>query len=442
MIRAGILVTGTEVLSGAVGDRNGPWLSRQLHAAGVQVAEILIVGDRPADIEGGIALMEAQGVQLLITSGGLGPTADDLTMEVVARHLGLELFLDAELERRIAQIVRPLRGRPGIDAQALSAGNRKQATVPRGATVLEPVGTAPGLVIASGRDRDEDAPIVVVLPGPPRELQPMWQSATAVEPLRGLLASVDPGEVHTMRMFGIPESQLVQTLRDAEDAGVQLSQLEITTCQHRGELEMTTRLSSLDASKYEAFERFIADAHPKELFSTDGSTVDEQVAGLLKGSSIAIAESCTGGLLAARLTDLPGSSEYVGGGLVVYSNESKVAQAGVPAQLIEDHGAVSGEVAAALAQGARTALDAEVGVGVTGIAGPGGATPDKPVGLVWFSVAGPGDRLLTRSVRLPGDRAEVRERAVTVAMHLIRRALLGGSEAATAERAGSPGHHG
>lgn len=439
MIRAGILTTGTEVLSGAVTDRNGPWLSRQLYAASVQVAEILIVGDRPADIEHGMTLIEGQGVQLLITSGGLGPTADDLTVQAVARHLGLELFLDTELERRIGEIVRPLRGRRGVDAQALSAGNRKQATVPRGATVLEPVGTAPGLVIPPAR---EDAPIVVVLPGPPRELQPMWQSATAVEPLRGLLASVKPAEVHTMRMFGIPESQLAQTLRDAEDAGVQLSQLEITTCQHRGELEITTRLSSVDGQLYAAFEQFIADAHPKELFSTDGSTVDEQVASLLADSSIAIAESCTGGLLTARLTDLPGSSQYVSGGLVVYSNESKVAQAGVPAQLIEDHGAVSEEVAAALAQGVRMALEAEVGVGVTGIAGPGGATPDKPVGLVWFSVAGPGDRLLTRSVRLPGDRAEVRERAVTVAMHLIRRALLSGSEAAATEAAGSPAHRG
>lgn len=439
MIRAGILITGTEVLSGAVSDRNGPWLSRQLHAAGVQVAEILIVGDRPADIEHGIALIEGQDVQLLIASGGLGPTADDLTVQAVCERLGLELFLDTELEQRIAQIVRPLRGRSGVDAQALSAGNRKQATVPRGATVLQPVGTAPGLVIPPAR---EDAPIVVVLPGPPCELQPMWRRATEVEPLRGLLASIEPGEVHTMRMFGIPESQLAQTLRDAEDAGVQLSQLEITTCQHRGELEITTRLSSLDAPQYAAFEGFIANAHPKELFSTDGSTVDEQVARLLRGSSIAIAESCTGGLLAARLTDLPGSSEYVNGGLVVYSNESKVAQAGVPARLIEDHGAVSEEVAGALAQGVRSALKAEVGVGVTGIAGPGGGTPDKPVGLVWFSVAGPGDRLLTRSVRLPGDRAEVRERAVTVAMHLIRRALLSGSEAATAERAGLSAHRG
>lgn len=421
MIRAGILVTGTEVLSGAVADRNGPWLSRELYARRVEVAEILIVGDRPSDIQEGLSLMEGQGLQLIVTSGGLGPTADDLTVETVARHLGLELFTDTALEDRIEQIVAPLRQRRGVDEQALQAGNSKQATVPMGAGILEPVGTAPGLVIPSAHP---DGPIVVVLPGPPRELQPMWATALEVEPLCGLLRSVEQGQVHTMRLFGVPESQLAQTLRHAQRDGVRLAELEVTTCQHRGELEITTRLRDADAPIYADLQRFIASAHPDELFSTDGQTIDEQVAGLLRGSSIAVAESCTGGMLAARLTDIPGSSEYVRGGLVVYTNESKISLAGVAEQLIFAHGAVSEQVAAALAQGVRAALHAEVGVGVTGIAGPGGGSPEKPVGLVWLSVAGPGDRTLTRSARLPGGRPEVRERAVTVAMHLIRRALL------------------
>jgi nicotinamide-nucleotide amidase len=424
MIRAGILVTGTEVLSGVVSDRNGPWLSRQLYALGVEVAEIAIVGDRPADIEAGLAFMEQQGLQIVVTTGGLGPTADDLTVEAVVRHLGRELFLDADLEQRIEQIVRPLRQRRGVDSQALQAGNRKQATVPRGASVLQPVGTAPGLVIPSGRgDRDDGGPVVVVLPGPPRELQPMWRVATETQPLKEVLAQAPQDELHTMRMFGIPESQLAQTLREAQQAGVPLDQLEVTTCQHRGELEITTRLQKRDAAAYSAFERYMQQAHPVELFSKDGSTIDEQVAALLSERSIAIAESCTGGMLAARLTDLAGSSRYMHGGLVVYCNESKVAQAGVEKQLIEEHGAVSEQVAVALAEGVRTALDAEVGVGVTGIAGPDGGSAQKPVGLVWLSVARAGQAAFTRSVRLPGGRPEVRERAVTVAMHMIRRAL-------------------
>jgi competence/damage-inducible protein CinA-like protein len=425
MIRAGIVVTGTEVLSGAVTDRNGPWLSRELYALGVEVAEIMIVGDRPSDIEQGLSLMRSQRLQLILTSGGLGPTADDLTVETIAGHLGLELFTDTALEGRIEEIVRPLRARRGVDAEALRAGNRKQATIPRGAAILEPVGTAPGLVIAAGGPDGAGGAdhIVVVLPGPPRELQPMWRQAVEVEPLRGLLARAETGQLRTMRLFGVPESQLAQTLRAAQRDGVRLDKLEVTTCQHRGELEITTRLRDADAGIYGAFEDFMAASHPEELFSTDGKSVDEQVAELLRGSSIAIAESCTGGMLAARLTDVPGSAAYVRGGLVVYSNEAKVALACVPEELLAAHGAVSEQVAAALAQGARSALDAEIGVGVTGIAGPGGGSEEKPVGLVWLSVAGPEQQTLTRSVRLPGGRAEVRERAVTVAMHMVRRAL-------------------
>jgi nicotinamide-nucleotide amidase len=425
MIRAGVVITGTEVLSGAVTDRNGPWLSRRLYAHGVEVAEIAIVGDRPADIEGALAFMEGQGLQLIVTSGGLGPTADDLTVQTIAKHLGIELFLDIELQARIAEIVKPLRARRDVDPDAMEAGNRKQATVPRGAAILEPVGTAPGLVIAGNHDGKQERPILVVLPGPPRELQPMWEQARSVQPLRSLLAGADQGEVRTMRMFGVPESQLAQTLRQARQAGVALDRLEVTTCQHQGELEITTRLGDGDQATYQALERYLAQAHPRELFSTDGSSIDRQVAGLLQGTSIALAESCTGGMLTARLTDTPGSSAYVRGGLVVYSNEAKIAQAGVPAKLIERHGAVSEQVAEALAKGARDALGAEIGVGVTGIAGPGGGSDQKPVGLVWLSVIGPGERALTREVRLPGGRPEVRERAVTVAMHMIRRALGG-----------------
>ena len=190
---------------------------------------------------------------------------------------------------------------------------------------------------------------------------------------------------------------------------------------------MVTRYEPAFEPAYEAFEAVVRSRHADTLFSTDGSTVDQQVAELLRSArwTIATAESCTGGLLAGRLTDLAGSSDYVLGGLVVYSNEAKTALAGVPAALIESVGAVSVEVAEALADGACARVGADVGVGITGIAGPGGGTPTKPVGLVCFSVAGPDGRRITRSSRLPGGRADVRERSTTVAMHLIRRLLRG-----------------
>lgn len=422
MIRAGILITGTEVLSGAVADRNGPWLSLRMQELGVEVAQICIVGDRPSDMLQALRQMEDHGLEIVVTSGGLGPTEDDRTVAEVATWLGLDLVLDSALEARIEQIVRPLLSRRGVDPQAFLDGNRKQATVPAGASVLDPVGTAPGLVIAP---QVPSAPTVVVLPGPPRELQPMWDAALKTEALRAAIAAAPMLEVRTMRLFGVPESQLAQTLRDAQDAGVPLHSLEVTTCQHRGELEITTRVGRGQAQAYASLESFIASSHPEELFSRDGSTIDEQVASLLSaGQQVASAESCTGGMLAARLTDVPGASAYVRGGVVAYSNEVKVAEVGVPADLLERHGAVSAEVAGALAEGVRRRLGASVGVGVTGIAGPGGATAEKPVGLVWLAVAGPGETGLVRSVRLPGGRAEVRERAVTVAMHLLRRALL------------------
>jgi nicotinamide-nucleotide amidase len=206
---------------------------------------------------------------------------------------------------------------------------------------------------------------------------------------------------------------------------VALERLEITTCLKRGEIEIVTRYQPDAEQTYEEFADVVRRRHADTLFSADGSTVDEQVAALLRSSSrtIATAESCTGGLLAARLTELAGASDYMKGGIVAYSNEAKVSQVGVEQELIERHGAVSAEVAEALAAGARSRLDADMGVGLTGVAGPGGGSEEKPVGLVWLSVAGGDERGQTRSVNLPGDRADVRARATTVAMHLIRRVL-------------------
>jgi nicotinamide-nucleotide amidase len=430
--RAGIVVTGTEVLTGRVTDRNGPWLAERLRELGVDLAHIAIVGDRPEDVRGALRFMAAEKLDLVVTSGGLGPTADDLTAQVVGEFQGREMILDEALSGRIAEIVAPLMKRwPNIDPEAVEQANRKQATVPDGAEVLEPIGTAPGLVVTPA---SAPGPTVVVLPGPPRELQPMWQDAQRSTGLQAILQRATVYRQETLRLFGIPESEIAETLRGAEREGIDLEAIEVTTCLKRGEVEVVTRYEPAQETVYEAFRATVRDRHADTLFSEDGRTVDEIVADLLRGDrttalQVAVAESCTGGLMAARLTERPGSSDYFKGGVVVYSNEVKVAEASVPAELIEAHGAVSQEVAEALARGARTRLAADIGIGITGIAGPGGETPEKPVGLVWLSVAGPvldgGEpRLLTRSVNLPGGRADVRDRATTVALHLLRRALL------------------
>jgi nicotinamide-nucleotide amidase len=424
--RAGIVVTGTEVLTGRVADRNGPWLAERLRQLGVDIAHTIVVGDRPADVRDALGWLTDAGMDLVITSGGLGPTEDDLTAQVVSEFQGRPLALDEALEGRIWTILQGLSARwPDIDEAAIRRSNRKQALVPEGATVLEPVGTAPGLVVPPPPDRD--GPTVVVLPGPPRELQPMWGAAVETEAFRAALGSAVEYRQDMLRLFGIPESEIADTMLRARDAGVDLDALEITTCLRRGEVEVVTRYEPPQQAVYDAFAALVAERHPRELFSVDGTSVDEQVAALLteSGRTIATAESCTGGLLAGRLTDLAGSSAYVLGGLVVYSNEAKVALARVDPALIERVGAVSVEVAEALADGAMAALGADVGVGITGIAGPGGGTEDKPVGTVCFSVAtGDGERL-TRRLELPGGRFDVRDRSTTVAMHLIRRALRG-----------------
>jgi nicotinamide-nucleotide amidase len=431
--RAGIVVTGTEVLTGRVSDRNGPWLAERLRELGVDLAYTTIVGDRPQDMLEALEFMRARGLDLVLTSGGLGPTADDLTAEVVGGFQRRPMELDEAVEQRIAEILRPLTKRwPNLDLEAIRHGNRKQATIPRGATVLEPVGTAPGLVVPPAQPGA--GPTVVVLPGPPRELQPMWAAAIETDALRAAIAGATVYVQRTLRMFGIPESEIAETLRAAERDGVELDKLEVTTCLKRGEVEVVTRYEPDAEEAYEAFAALVASRHADTLFSDDGSSVDEQVAALLRGDgsrgalTVATAESCTGGLLAARLTELPGSSDYVRGAIVAYADEVKIELAGVPAELIERHGAVSAEVAEALAIGARARLRADVGVGITGVAGPGGGSEEKPVGLVWLSVARAGDpapgRMLTRSINLPGSRADIRDRATTVAMHLLRRALL------------------
>ena len=426
-VRAGVVVTGTEVLTGRVSDRNGPWLSERLLQLGADVVAIAVVGDRPGDILRALRFLAAEDCALIATSGGLGPTADDLTAAVVGEFQGRAMVLDEALEARIGEILRPLMARwPDLDPAAVLLSNRKQAVVPAGAAILEPVGTAPGLVVPPPEGADGAGPVVVVLPGPPRELQPMWETAVQTPLVREALRGAPEYRRAMLRLFGMPESEIAATLRAAEAAGIDLQRLEVTTCLRRGEIEVVTRYEPADEPVYDELAALVRERHGPVLFSDDGSTVDEQVFELLRsaGETIAAAESCTGGLLCARLTERAGSSDVVRGGLVVYSNAAKVALAGVDPALIEAHGAVSQEVAEALAEGAWARLEADVGVGITGIAGPGGGSAEKPVGLVWLSVAHRDGRRLTRSVTLPGSRADVRDRSTTIALHLVRRLLL------------------
>jgi nicotinamide-nucleotide amidase len=419
-IRAGILVTGTEVVNATITDRNSPWLSEQLAGEGVEVSHILQVGDRPEDMEGALRFMADQGVDLVVTSGGLGPTADDLTAEVVGRFAGRELVLDEEMEQRIAAILAEFAKRMNFDADALRTANRKQAMVPRGATPIDPAGTAPGLVVPV-----EGGPTVIVLPGPPRELKQMWPQALDTEPVRNVLDRADPIEQTTLRLFGIPESEIAQTLREIE-AETDLSELEITTCLRRAELHVDIRHRPGAEAELEALRNGIEERHGRFLFSEDGSSIDEQVADLLREDHrIGLAESCTAGLLASRLSEPPGASGYLAGGVVAYSNDAKIELLRVPERMIEQHGAVSNEVAEAMAEGALTRFNADIGVGITGIAGPGGGSEEKPVGYVCICVKSSDGASIARDPVLPGDRGEVKDRAATVAMHLIRRLLRG-----------------
>ena len=419
--RAGILVTGTEVLTGRVTDRNGPWIADRLLELGVELAHITICGDRPDDIEAQLRFLSAEGVDLIVTSGGLGPTADDLTVATVARFCGLDLVVDQAMEAKIAAIVGTWMARfTDVDVEAVRTANRKQATVPDGATVLDPVGTAPGVVV--GVD-----PTVVVLPGPPKELQGMWAAAIGTDAVQRAIAGRTVYRQQTVRMFGLAEAGLADTLRQAQ-AIPGFDALEITTCLRRGELEIVTRYEPDDAAAYHALAELLRRRHGPVIFSEDGSSVDEQVARLLAGRRMVTAESCTAGLLAARLTDRPGSSEYIAGGVVAYANEAKTALLGVDPGLIAAHGAVSPEVAEAMAAGALLRFGADTAVAITGVAGPGGGTADKPVGTVWFHVALADGPPVSRCVRVPGERSDVRDRSTTVAMHLLRGALLGRSQ--------------
>lgn len=418
-VTAGILVTGTEVLQATIADENGPWLARRLAGLGIELVEILIVADHREDLSRGLEHMASLGLDLVITTGGLGPTADDLTAEVVAGFCGREMVLDPVLEAKIAEILaRFARTRPGgTDPEALDAANRKQALVPAGAVPLDPAGTAPGLVVPPSA---EGRPLVLVLPGPPGELRAMWPDALEQPLIRELVERTPPLMNRHLRMFGTPESELALALREIEAGGLSLDPLEITTCLRRGEVEIDLRYRAGGEAAASRLGDELAARFPRTLYSLDGSTVDVLVGKLLEGRTMATAESCSAGLLAARITDLPGASSYFAGGVVTYSNRSKQDLLGVSSSLLEEHGAVSAEVARAMAEGALERFGADLAVAVTGIAGPGGGSEEKPVGLVHFCALTADGRAKAVAPVIPGGRRDIRERSALVGMHLIR----------------------
>ncbi|WP_460837312.1 competence/damage-inducible protein A [Nocardioides marmoraquaticus] len=420
--RAGIVVTGTEVLTGRVADANGPWLAEQLLGAGVDVGRIVVVGDRPGDLVAAVRSLDDH--DLVITSGGLGPTADDLTAQVVADLRGRPMRLVPELVELVGDVVDRLAALRGWDVgdagrrAEMNEGVRKQAHVPEGAAWLAPVGTAPGLVVP-GRD---GSPPVVVLPGPPGELRPMWPEALRHPVVAEALAGATGLRQATVRIWGPPEAELAGLLRDLErDRPGALDALEVTTCLRDGELEVVSRFGPDGRAAADVLGEALAERFGDAVYSPDGRTVDEVLADLLvaRGATVATAESCTAGLVAGRLADRPGSSAYLRGGVVAYANDVKTEHVGVPAETIERVGAVSEEVAVALARGARERFTTTYGIGVTGVAGPGGGTPEKPVGLVHVCVSGPdGDH--PRVLRLGGGRDAVRRRTVASCLHLLR----------------------
>jgi nicotinamide-nucleotide amidase len=415
--RAVVVATGSELVRGERTDRNGPYLAAEALRHGLEPAHITIVGDAPAELEA--AFREGLEADACLVSGGLGPTHDDRTVELIAHVAGLELVVDEALEREIEAVSRAVAERLRRPYADFAPGVTKQATRPASAVSIGLAGTAPGLVL-----RAPSGCVVVILPGPPAELRRLWPNAIASRPMRELLDRTQPPGRRVLRLFGLSESAVARAL---EDSGGDGDGVEATICARDFEIHVDLLVEPGADERADVLEAALVERLEKWLFARDERGVEELVLSLTgaRGLRLATAESCTGGMVAARLTEVPGSSESFVGGVVAYSDEVKRAGLGVPEELLVKHGAVSAEVAAAMAEGARERLRADVAVSVTGVAGPGGGTPEKPVGLVYVHAAGP-DGSLSRVLDLPGERGQIRLRATVTALHLLR-ALLTGS---------------
>jgi nicotinamide-nucleotide amidase len=410
-LRAAVVVSGSELVRGDRKDRNGPFLAAALLRLGIEPAQITIVGDDPADLEA--ALAAGLAYDLLVVSGGLGPTHDDRTIELLARAAGVGLVVDEEMAASIEARSRKLAERLRRPYADFAFGVTKQATLPVGGIASGLAGTAPAVVLEHGNG------VAVALPGPPRELQELWPGVLDTPPLRRLLEHATAPERRVVRLFGVSESAVAQSL---ESAGGDGGGVEVTICARDFEIHIDLLVQPGAEQRADELEQRLVADNARYLVSRDERSTAELVVALLRERSLtlATAESCTGGLVAGRLTDVPGASAVFLGGIVAYSNDVKAAQLDVPQETLREHGAVSAETAEAMARGARARLGADVAVSVTGVAGPDGGTAEKPVGLVFLHASGPtGD--LARRLDVPGDRETVRLRSTVAALHLVRR---------------------
>lgn len=395
-------------------DENGPFLARELSSRGVEPERISVIGDRPEQLE--TALREALELDLVVTSGGLGPTHDDRTIELLAQAAGRELRVDEALEREIEGVVRALAERFRRPYEEFEAGVRKQATLPEGGVSLGLAGTAPGVLLETG------SAVAIALPGPPGELQRIWRTALERPELQAVFARANNPSHRILRFFGLPESAVADVVAQA---GGEAEGLEVTICAHDLEVQVDLVIPPGSDGQAERVAAALREAHPRALFAEDGQAIEEIVLTEARRGNwgwIAAAESCSGGLVSARLTNVPGSSDVFRGGVVAYDDEIKVEFLGVSRELLDRHGAVSAETAEAMARGVAEAMGCDIAVSVTGVAGPGGGSPEKPVGLVYLHALTPA---VSRGieVRLPGNRDAVRRRAAASALHLLRRVL-------------------
>jgi nicotinamide-nucleotide amidase len=411
--RAAIVVTGSELVRGERADANGPFYAREALALGLRPERITIVGDDPSDLEA--ALRAGGEADVCLVSGGLGPTHDDRTVELVARVAGASLRVDAELEAHIEGVSRGIADRLRRPYTEFAPGVTKQASVPEGATVIGIAGTAPGLVLPA------NGCVYVVLPGPPGELRRLWPAAVASGPVQAVLARAAPPGRRVLRFFGVSESAVARTLADAGGDG---DGVEATICARDFEIHVDLVVEPGADDRADELAAAFREPLARYLFSEDERTVAEIVLDLCRarGLRLATAESCTGGLVAVRLTDVPGSSDAFAGAVVAYDNTVKTRELGVPEPVLAEHGAVSAEVAVAMAAGVRERLGVDVGIAVTGVAGPGGGTPEKPVGLVHYAVSALDD-VEAHEFSFPGDRDVIRTRATVASLHLARRML-------------------